>query len=435
MSKRLVEYKYTKVLPQAGSTSATIASTGGTQVILELPPSSFSGGDSVMHSDVTIAAEGTGNFTNAHLNGAIPLFNKITLATRAGVRLCEINDADKYQHLVRMYETCLDELAEKSTEEEHNTDMLCMTDDLASNNGLPFKAGVDVSRDYTNFRLSADGGDNTAMSYKLRVALKELMPNTVFSKSDNPRFWNETLLLTLDLNTRDKVGWLSTSATDPATGAGALTNNITLSNVYLQLAQVADETVDAQLKMEYSQGWSENILYPQLIYKNTQSGTSQSLSVQLNGTYGKMCKRIYTTLFNTDTNNLAYDHSTTSAYVDKVQSYNSYVDNLPNENEVVSVGTNDYDFIRKKLRGGIIRDPSSYWQQWAIVKDFSGSDSLCDKNHFHSGIELVDANGFGRELKYSILSTTASGSFMWWSVGIFVRRLSVSPAGINVSNA
>lgn len=407
-------YRYSKILPSSGSTTAVIAPTAGQETLFELPNHVMNLSKSVLAFDVSVAASGAGNF-NWIPEDCLAEISQLQLYTRSGQYLADLNFVSNY--------TCVSHQKDMDISDFDTNDIInrMYTDD---DSAVKRHDNTDESKFSSPARVSA-GADNTALTYEVRYPLNQLR-HCLLSMNKN-LYFNDSLVLRILWNPGNRMAWYSTSGTDPTAGASAIAVNVTISNIACYAAvQENLHIVEAVKGKVLRSGLKLKIPYI-LSFKNNLSSTSQNINLRLNRGHGETLRWITSSAFNgTETSNTMYDQSNIDGV--KISSYQSYLNSNPRQNFLVNMSAtahDDYMVYKHELEGKVAgMSEDIYRYRWFALEDFAQCDD--DDDHVDCGLSLNE------EQNYSLQMTTASATFNHYTFVCVQRELRIMPDQIEV---
>jgi hypothetical protein len=470
------EYKFTKLYPQVNTlTDGTTLSDSSAQVEFELPANVYNLARSSLNLTITPTAA-TGAKVNTLFRDCLAGFQRLELYTRGNVYLCDIPYVAEYTKQVLKPET---KWSEYETH-DRNSDLLVRCNNITSIGGttsyvsIKVKNGatpavvsnafvsidnkfdtttglevlnteakssayaylnetlypeaqrygytsVDVPYDETQYRAVGATADSETPVLNLKIRLGDLK-QTIFAIDKSLPF-KEVLLMRITFNPIANWGYVSESRTASSTPT-AIAEDITLSNIFLYLANEKNPAIIAELMSEVDgKGLSIPIPYP-FVYKSTATAaTSQNLSYRLNLGHGLRLLKSYHGIYDaTEAQTTRYELSNT-AHTKLVSFYTLLNNERRQEFDLQTADGDDYMLLKEYLRGSVIQSRNMYDYNWVWIENFANN-----KND-ESG-NLLMGMPLDKEVKYDIYMTTANSALRHCTVFIFQRMLSISSAGI-----
>jgi hypothetical protein len=405
-----------RIVPLSGNQTQTVSPSSGTDVTFELPIQCLNLAESYFYADISIPAQGAGNFSWRH-QGICP-WSAVQLFTRGGQYLCDISaNATDYSRVV---------ITSDSTDEElQHGDSSAPLYASGATNYLGGKGGSSTAKPYWEQQYLTVSADNGVQTGRIIFKMKSLK-KTIFEVNKSLLF-REVLVLKLKLAQGKDLAYLGTSATNPDAGAGDITGDITFSNIAFYCAQERNASVVAGLQALTNSEAGMNVFIPYpTIYSQTRSGTKQNVTLRLNRSHGSSLNSVKNCVFSNSDNNLRYDRDTTSS--SKVVSYFSSINNNRLAEFDYVVGE-DLDWMghRKRFKDSPIYNNAIYKQNWVhedgFLNEANKEDGEEDTNCY-GGIDL------NNEIRYDINYTTANATHRHVSVVHAQRILNVNSRGL-----
>jgi hypothetical protein len=249
-------------------------------------------------------------------------------------------------------------------------------------------------------------------------------------------FLNDTCFLNIQTNPSSKVGFGSTTAADPLTGAAALATQPILSQICLWLAVQTDEHIASSVIASARAGKLKFQIPYTVAFRNPTTTANSSIQLNLTSQYGKKCKRIIHTVMGAETLNTAMDHSNWNG--SKIASYQTNLDSEPLQSQIVSCLQtdsvsaasklyiqDDYRVNRQTLKGTVLRNGASYALNWYHQDNFVSP-------HLPPGVssESVDEGlDLTQPKTWSIAMTTAAVALNHYTFVEFQREVLIGPSG------
>lgn len=306
------------------------------------------------------------------------------------------------------------------------------------------------------------GALNTGVSYQVQFPLR-LIKNTAFSIDKN-LYFGQTTYLKVYFGPLSKICYASTVNTNPSGGTktsyapansatigppysgGAYTAPVQPINFQLMLAVETNQDLRTMIMNQVSSsGLSYLIPYVQA-FKNSNTGTSQNISIQLDQGNGRSLMKVYHVPYNsTEDLDLQYDHSnndtiagTYSATLNqKILQYYTQLNGKRNQDIQLDCTYTgpflDYMQHKRQLRGSILSNLNIYQYNWFHCDDWSDFGPRYDqdnKGELISGIPMSVA-----PLTWSFIGVSmraALNTFQHYTWFVFIKKLSMSPGQVLV---
>ena len=287
------------------------------------------------------------------------------------------------------------------------------------------------------------GALNGAVTYNVLFPLR-LIKNTLFSIDKN-LYFGQTTYLKLYFGPLSKIAYTSTSNANPSAGTkisyAPAAGNATISGtLQLMLAVESNQDLRTNLIQKVSgEGISCLIPFVQA-FKNSNQGTAQNISIQLDQNNGRSLMKVIHALYNNfEDQDTMYDHANLlvpGVMTQKVQQYYTQLNGKRNQDIQIDCTPAtgqflDYMSHKRQLRGSVINNLNVYQQNWFHCDDFSDFGPHYDQdNHGEliSGIPMSVA-----PLTWSFVGVVLkNATFQHYSWFVFVKKLTASPGTVIV---
>ena len=286
------------------------------------------------------------------------------------------------------------------------------------------------------------GAVNAIVTYKIMFPLR-LIKNTAFSIDKN-LYFGQTTYFKVYFGPLSKTCYVSDSAVSPSIGTKtAYAGAATITNLQLMLAVETNQDLRTKIINEVStSGLSYLIPYVQA-FKNSNQGTSQNISIQLDQGNGRSLMKVYHAPYNNTENfDLAYDHANTitvsgadAVANQKVYQYYTQLNGKRNQDITIDCTTAgpffDYMQHRRQLRGSILRNLNIYQYNWFHCDDWTDFGPRYDqdnKGELISGIPMSVA-----PLTWSFVGVSMRASpFQHYTWFVFLKKLTMAPGQVIV---
>ncbi len=448
----------------------TIAlTTSQTPVVINIPPQVFNMSQSYLNYAVTLPAGAAGQYTWIAQN-ALREISHIQFYAGSNMYICDVDNLQNY----------LDILLKKEIELEEFLSMDPMTGVYPSNsliNGAPaFRNSTVATQNAANMPANSSNVNYTepayftvssaaatAVTYNIQFPLR-LIKNTAFSIDKN-LYFGQTTYLKVYFGPTSKIAYFSTDGNNPSGGTKAsLTGAATVANFQLMLAVETNQDLRTMtINKVASSGETYMIPYVQA-FKNSNSGTSQNISIQLDQGNGKSMLKVYHALYNqAEDLDTMYDHANNNIIAgsaappviagsvapgsnQKVLTYYTQLNGQRIQNITIDCTANgpflDYMSHRRQIRGSILQNLNVYQYNWFHCDDWCDFGPKYDqdnKGELMAGIPLTVA-----PLTWSFVGVTLrpivgvtnvyalSNSFQHYTWFVFLKKLSMSPGTVTV---
>jgi hypothetical protein len=437
---------YRKVSPQGTSTGITLSAAGVVGPLeFIIPPSVFRPNKSRLNFQLAFADPGA-TVTIAWLNAnALTLFNRVVLYDSAtNAVLCDVSNFSQYASLVVPSGTSFGDFMTKSS--QGNAGVLGMTGASANSTPFPYedicKSNSLINYAFGGTNLAATTGVNAYTGRRQVYAGQDTeatfidfsIPFSAFKHTflsvDKNVMSPSNLVLQLYIAGTDNFAWISTSITNPSTGAASLTTAVTLNNVSMLLANEASLTLinDIQSKV-MSSGLSMNIAYPTVTRQSISSSTAHSYSLQLTRAYGNRILFVITAPFSAAAGvNLRNDHPRGN-----LTTYNTFLNNIAVLSQAGIDCTKGEDYMlanREFVKRSAIQNLGEYQlAEFIHVDSWIGSVPLADVDQtVEDGLD-VSATASTWQVQANLSTATALN---WVSVIIGQKTATFTSGGVIV---
>ena len=310
----------------------------------------------------------------------------------------------------------------------------------------------------------AGTGANAGMSYVVQFPLK-FIRNTLFSIDKN-LYFAQTTYLKCYFGPTSKICYASTSNANPSAGTKAsylpqypasigpssnalapYLNGVTAINFQLMLAVETNQDLRTMtINKVATSGLSYLIPYVQA-YKNSNTGTTQNISIQLDQGNGRSFMKVYHAPYNSQEDfDTMYDHANTgfvsgAAYNSanqKVLTYYTQLNGKRNQDITLDCTYNgpftDYMQHKRQLKGGVLGHLNVYQQNWFHCDDWTDFGSRYDQDNtgeLVSGIPMSVA-----PLTWSFIGLTMNAanitSYQHYTWFVFIKKLTMTPGTVLV---
>jgi hypothetical protein len=252
---------------------------------------------------------------------------------------------------------------------------------------------------------------------------------------------------------------MSTSNANPSSGTArqpnptktAYTGAATISNITLMLAQENNlERKNEVINMCRSPGGMKLMIPYTQAFKISNSGSTQTITLQLNNGFGHTLMKIYHAPFhNSEVLDVAYDNSNNGTLVDgsanlennqkTLQYYTQLNNNREQDLTLDTTGTvgifTDYMYQKEQLKGSIIDNLNVFQYNWVHVSDYSkyGPTRIQegDTDNLISGIPLTPQSitwaFYGVKMNTAttdiITGNASGGAYQHYNFCVFSRQM------------
>lgn len=430
--------------------------TSQTPVTINIPPEVFNLAQSSLNYSVTLPAAGAGNYIWYALQ-ALREISHIQFYAGNSMWIVDLDNLQNYLDIVLKKELEQDEFLslDPLTGVSQNNSLVNVIPALRNanyNGNNTLTAGFAANPSSVNYGEPAYfqvGGNNAAVTYNVQFPLKYIK-NTAFS-IDKSLYFGQTTYLKLYFGPLSKICFQSTSNANPSAAAKtSYTGAAEVRNLQLMLAQESNLDLANMIKSQVSSGLSYLIPYVQA-FKTSNSGGSQSISIQLDQGNGRSLMKVYHAPYNVQEDlDTMYDHSnndtisgTTSIAINqKTQQYYTQLNGKRTQDitlDCTSAGPfTDYMQHKRQLRGSILSNLNVYQYNWFHCDDFSDFGPRYDqdnKGELISGIPMSVAPltwSFVGLVMRPLVANSTNNTFQHYTWFVFVKKLSMSPGQVIV---
>ena len=459
-------YKYTKILQQTGGGSAPLSLNSSSEAIFDIPSSVLNFSKSfirfVLYQPAAQIA-GAGDNSNSFMTG-IPPIRRVSLYTRNGQYLLDINNFQMHWKMCKNLVTKLDEFqaypshGESSTIEVAKRSGLCIFNNPSNNttflpsdnsaipvaahvshagkinNALALDMGTTERRGFQTESVystagldnAGGGGGNSFLNCELRFGK---IPFSIFSV-DKDLYFSEILQLRIEFEQTSNFAFKHTAVTTlagPSNPAG-----VTLTELALYLALEGNESIKQSIMQKVlTEGMNLLIPYPYLYRISIGTNASASVSQRINAGMGQRLLRIISapslTADSLTSRCNLYNHAGVK-HTDFFTTIDSQ--RVEPENLNASLG-DDYKYNYRYIKQTGLAVQQEYYTESPIhINDFSGCDSLLeskDKDLTVCGLPLTQEVLFGK-----VYNTKATSDQTENVVVVCQRTLSSTGQGVMV---
>lgn len=444
------KYRPLQIQQQSGGTSVTTSLTGTTQSLFEIPAEVLNFGESHLDFDVLVAAGGANFYNFLHMLGLCEI-DRITLKTRGGQILADINDFGIVHKSIMPAYTSAEEYLQSDRVKSHATVAGCggVGRKFAKSNALTSTA---LAANTDNTRIVSDDGTldtaednivgfqairasaaNTAIAYRVSFPLSDVKASLLACKQD--LYFGEILTLTVTWSQSNKWGCIGDTAVTDISNPAAFTAAPAISSLYLYLGVEVDPDIASAVREKSMSGHHMTIPYL-YTYKQSVTSTSRSIQNKVNSGHGKKLLRVATVT--TDSAETLNDFGNMSNLLgtEKVATMNTSLNGRQLQDFTLTYANFDqFRHLKKMLAGsaylsnGMYDVVPTWWDNFASNKSVQWEkDDFVD-----SGLSLMPSpsNPSGEYL-YGYRATSAVANQNIYTIIICQRDLFISSQGIEV---
>jgi hypothetical protein len=318
------------------------------------------------------------------------------------------------------------------------TSQLSPSNTLGSVNYYPVSSGnptttVATTMNYTEPTYLATAGVNTQIdSIGTRMFPLSGLKDTVFAVNKDLWFPTDTFLR-MTLGVGNLMAFQSTSATNPTTGAAAISGNITIQNVSLYLAVEQNPDIANNIKETVlSSGLKLLIPYTTGVATNTTS-TTGNIQIQLPQNGGKLKKVMHTVWNGTPSGNTALDCANYNG--SKISSFTTYMNSNQLQSYTVSclapvngvIGLDDWRENSKFCKDSVVQNRFVYGLNWFNI------DNFCEQIIDNDEDNFVD-EGLPMNVPqiWSMQATCANTNLTHYTFATFGRQIIIDRNGVTI---
>jgi hypothetical protein len=437
-------YKHTKILQQNGSEAVAITANASVQATFDIPSTVYNLCRSKLRFNLSMPALAL-NRNVAILD--VPPIQRITLQTRGGKYLCDIQNAQHFWKMTTNLQTRMDEFESYNSAGAGDTVALARLNgvclfhnptqalnsqaiaDANAFNGVKLdNGGVQanpVGRKQYSSQIQVIGSTiNTANAIDCEILLGKI-PFSFFA-CDKDFYSTEALQLVLEF-----APWTSFSYGLTAAPAYNPLAAPTMGGLQLLLAVEQNQAVASALMARVmSQGLNMVIPVPYMYRYGLGANTSVSVQQKINRGHGQRLLRIISApSLTADTLNTRCNFYNNNA--EKHTSFYTTIDSLRQEPEDLDVASKrDYAYIKNKLENTPVFNHVEFYSQCpAYVNDFSSSLSLPESKWYDqtiNGLPLDAEITWGKIVTKTVTDTTENVAI------IAQKNLISSAAGVDL---
>lgn len=382
-------YSYSKILPQS-SVPIVLNVAGGQQTVFEVPANTINFCKSSLNFTVVVPAS-AGTKTNKLNNVGAPMLRSISVQTRAGLFLCDIQEVNRYLSLVLPAESRGSEWTGNDSPIDAKYVVSGINRTTTGAVGNQQIGGIVYSNTnadtftplYTGLQHTIQGAVDatTTLRYSLPFSL---FKNSILSMDLDQYFGGESVFLNLTWASRNYIGHIGTADVD--TGVADLTGDVPVSNLFLNMA--VETNVVAQQVARASKSYT--IPY---VYSNKLTFTNlglQSLQVRYNRSQGSKLRKIYWGSFAvSEANQYAFTHHNKAAGVTSTF-YSLLNNNRLQQFNPVCAELEDFMLLKDKLKDTPLENARAYYQNYIWIEDFTSGTIMYDGAYLTDGFELSE---------------------------------------------
>jgi hypothetical protein len=408
------QYQYFKSYPIEGLNNYPLTNNQGGTSTFNIVPNVINLAKSKLCGMISLPAQGAGNYSYLNING-FKAVQRITVQAQGGPILLETNDIDRYLDITMRKSFSFDDVQGWDAAITATGAPTTFFEGLAPSN---FPTAINARLDNSSIAKMGmeslyvmQGATNAVTNWNFKIGFDKFV-DTVLAV-DHDLYWNSNLTVTIYWNNLARYCWLSTSATNPSTGAAALAveAGAAISGPYIMLAIQRNELIKREImeKCMSQNGLSIKIPY---IYSQVLSidAGGNNLQAYYNSGQGSHIKKIWWTCYQRTpaTPNLVYDKDN-RAFA-KISQYQSQLNGVNiQQNPIVPTSGDGYLIERDTLRGSSILSFNEFLYNWSYCENFCEDNYQFLRTLFPEVPEenLIDGLPLlGGQVQYNIISTS-----------------------------
>jgi len=427
-------------------------------VTINIPPEVFNLSQSSLNYTVTLPAAGANNYIWTALQ-ALKEISHMQFYSGSNMWVVDIDNLQNYLDIVLKKELEQDDflsLDPSLTGIGQNNSLVNVIPALRNanyNGNNTLTAGFAANQSSVNFTEPGYfqvGAANTDVTYNVQFPLR-LIKNTAFSIDKN-LYFGQTTYMKVYFGPLSKICYVSTSNANPSAAAKtSYTGAATVTNFQLMLAVENNQDLVNMIKTKVSSSGLEYLIPYVQAFKNSNQGTSQNISIQLDQGNGRSLMKVYHAPYNVQEDlDTMYDHANTDtisgttsiAINQKTQQYYTQLNGKRNQDITIDCTSNgpflDYMQHKRQLRGSILSNLNVYQYNWFHCDDFSDFGPRYDqdnKGELISGIPMSVAPltwSFVGVVMRTLVANSANNTFQHYTWCVFVKKLTMAPGQVLV---
>jgi hypothetical protein len=452
-------YKYLRVVPIGSTQNPTLSLTSTIQTQFELPNNVMNLSLSKLCFDLQIPTQTLTKFNNIYGN-ALALIDRITLTSRSGVMLADIQNTHIFGSLVSSVNTKMQDLLTRNTTSYvlpagATTDNATPGQDATSQSGALTAAQASPYSDIvrcnhlTNYQVSEKAttalnaltalaytpyleplnlfaapalAQYNAISYQINLSA---FKDTLMELNKNIYF-GDNIVLTITWNAFTKMGFTTTAIVANAVlpNAAAFTVAPSISNLFLYTACETDPTIISQLVSSVSNG--EFSLIVPFVYcqkYNASASTSSAMQQRLNSSYGSTLLRVYFGVYqNLEETINTYTHNDSF-----ITSYNTYMDGLRLQ---------DYTLTTADSTAWLSNERNFRDSCMLSLKQFKGNfvhiDNWCGASPCQNIDSVLNGLSLDTDRTWSVQTVTPSAAYRYYAFFTTQKKLVISKGSLTL---
>lgn len=427
------EYQWAKQFPMEGANNYTLSANQGSTSTFQIVPSVINLAKFKLCGTLSLPDQGPNNYSFANVNG-FKAIQRITVQPQGGPFVFDLTDVDRYLDIVSRRSFSFDDVQTWD----------CAQTYANAGAGTSFFEGLVPSNfpTATNVRLDNSamvkpgqesqyitaGGANAATYFDFKIGFDKFV-DTILAL-DHDLFWNTQLTITIYWNPLSKYTWMSTSATNPTTGAAALpvTAGAAIMTPYILVALQQNDIIKADIMNKCKSQSGLSIKIPFIYQQATPVNTGgNNITLYLNPGQGQYLQKIYWTAYpQGPAVNLYYDKNNLA--LAKITQYQTQLNGSNiQQYQIVPTSGDDFLTVRNSLRGSDTLSFNEFLYNWVHEENFCEENYQFLKTLFPEVPEdnLVDGIPMVAPLQYNVISVCAV-NVMNVFFSVFLKTLRIS---------
>jgi hypothetical protein len=437
---------FVKTLPLNNQTTLTLT-TSTVPLTVVSANRAFNMARSRIEGDLTFAANGAGNFsyTWADLKG---LFQQIQItAQNSSQQIVNLTYADKtFVGLSPLTTTQSKLLAKPSPTTSISTTAITPAftsqaiaqqnrcSDIGKSNALinPDGNGNDGYEPWISVKKVFVSGSANATCY-LSFSIPLGAFDWTVASFDKLIDWGQPIQFDFQVNKTTAFTWLSTSAINPSTGAGASTGQIQLLNPVINFCYDSNQEIAQSLRTRILSSGIELKVPYLYTFKNACSGISHNFTINVSSAMGQ--KLLFSAIFpynSTESNNTYFDHSLTTLLANWTSAtyFTTWDSQVINTQSAIDLFQSQAYFTNiQALKDSCVMNSSDFIINFALINSWLGGSLSTQPRNAVDGLDITPGN---HTFALNLTASGTSTSTQYYTVLCVQRTLRISGAGVEL---
>ena len=442
-------YRYQKLPPfTTGGSSPTMSLTNTTETSFEIPAKVVNFDKSMVSCTVKLSNLNT-KYNHAHQFGLCEI-DRVSLATRSGVQLCNIAHTGIVHKALAQAYTPQSEFMSLPRHKTGATEAVCYEAGCKfsrsnADGDTALSAHGDSGEYINNAGAYAHSEDNVVgvrhavsgavgdagtagdLFYRLDIPLSQFH-GSILAKKQDLFFAGEILVLTIHWSLGTKWGFTS-DAIDAATNPVALATAPEVTKLNLYLAVETDRVIESAVKNAFMSGKRFTIPWITVV-RDAMNASEKDFSQKISRAHGKRLLRMGVIVANnSEVANLWGNFDNTAG--SKTTSFYTQLDGFRLQDGNLTTATgDDYRQLKPLLRGSAYASNDMYRRVPIWFDNWAGNRSVewADEDEIESGLDLTKS-----EYLWAWSATSAVNAQVIYAIMITQRDLYLGPGGIMVA--